>query len=83
MLVDEPDRPSRGCDHINRPMIDFAIATLRGGVGLDSLARSLFEEEEKLLPEGETWAELSETEKDFWRLAVKAVLRKLRDLSAG
>jgi hypothetical protein len=47
-------------------------------VVLDRLGRAAFEEQERMLPEGEKWADLDEGEKAFWRLTAHAVVFEMR-----
>ncbi len=44
------------------------------------LARALFEEQERMLPEGERWEDFSENDKSYWTNSVKAVVAELRRL---
>jgi hypothetical protein len=47
---------------------------------LDLLGRALFEEQERLLPEGETWDNQGDGERSFWRMSAEAVIKQLRQL---
>jgi hypothetical protein len=47
---------------------------------LNELARALFEEDERMLPEGRTWETLDTSDIAFYRNGVAAVLSRLREL---
>lgn len=44
------------------------------------LARALFLEQERMLPEGERWEDFSENDKSYWTNSAKAVVRELSKL---
>lgn len=43
---------------------------------VDALAEHLFWAEERLMPEGETWEALKETDRELYRALVRALLLK-------
>lgn len=47
---------------------------------IDELARVLFAEDERMLPEGRTWEGLDPSDRAFYRNGVRAVLRRLEAL---
>ena len=49
-------------------------------VEINLLAEALFDEQERMLPEGETWSDLSEADKSFWRNSALAVVHRLRGM---
>ena len=49
-------------------------------VEINLLAEALFDEQERMLPEGETWSDLSVADKSFWRNSALAVVHRLRGM---
>jgi hypothetical protein len=47
---------------------------------INLLAEALFDEQERMLPEGESWSDLSENDKSFWRNSALAVVHRLREM---
>lgn len=47
----------------------------------EELAKALFEEQERMIPEGETWDEIFD--KAYYSNSVKAVFRRLKELRLG
>jgi hypothetical protein len=45
-----------------------------------SLAKALFEEQERMLPEGETWEQVTVADRAFWENSALAVIREFRRL---
>jgi hypothetical protein len=62
--------------HDNIPIVNEILGGEREA-DLDRLARVLYEEQERLLPEGDTWAEQNPGLRSYWRSCVKAILREL------
>jgi hypothetical protein len=50
---------------------------------LDKLAEAAFNEEERMLPEGETWADQDDGRRAYYRNLVIAVFREIRRLRAN
>jgi hypothetical protein len=46
----------------------------------EELARALFDEDERMLPEGRTWETLDNSDQAFYRNGARAVIRRLREL---
>jgi hypothetical protein len=47
---------------------------------LDRLGRAVFQEQERLLPEGQSWSEMDEGDRSFWRLTAHAVVSEMRKI---
>jgi hypothetical protein len=52
-------------------------------VEIECLARALFEEQERLLPEGETWEEMDVCDRLFYQMSAEAVVIELKKLRGG
>lgn len=63
--------------HNDRPTSTSDVLKI-AHASLPKLGRALFEYQERVLPEGETWDELDSGERRFWEMSAEAVLVQLR-----